>query len=197
MKKALIGAGGLAGEMAALISAELPCFVEDTYLPFAKGKVLPLSSFDPSVYQVCIAIANPLVRARIAANLPQSTKYFTYIHPTALFHGEREAIGEGTFIGCYAVIMNDVVIGKHVLLNRNNQIGHNSVLGDFFTGLPSAIVSGNVTTGVRVLMGAGALVLENLRVCDDVTIGAMACITKDIVKMGVYVGTPARLKESL
>jgi sugar O-acyltransferase (sialic acid O-acetyltransferase NeuD family) len=197
MKKALIGAGGLAGEMTALLGTKLPCFIEDTYLPLAKGKVLPLSSFDPSAYQVCIAIANPLVRARIAANLPQSTTFFTYVHPTALFHGERKAIGEGTFIGCYAVVMNDVVIGKHCLLNRNNQIGHNSALGDFFTGLPSAIISGNVTIGKRVIMGAGAMVLENLRVCDDVTIGAMTCVTKDLINMGVYVGTPARLKESL
>jgi UDP-3-O-[3-hydroxymyristoyl] glucosamine N-acyltransferase len=89
--------------------------------------------------------------------------------------------------------MTDVNLGNHVILNRGNQIGHDTKISDFFTALPGSIVSGGVTIGERVLLGTSALTLEKLILCDDVIVGANACLTKNADQAGRYVGTPAKL----
>jgi len=196
MRRALIGAGGLASEISWMIGSELPCFVSDELIvDKATSNFRPLSEFDPKRYEVCIAIASPQVRLRIRRYLPESTRFFSYVHPSAILYIRPESIGIGSFIGCHVVVMNDVTIGSHVILNRFNQVGHNSKLGDFFTGLPSANIAGNVLVGQSVLMGSGSSILENLKVCNDVTIGAMACVTKNILRSGIYTGIPAKLKD--
>ena len=42
-------------------------------------------------------------------------------------------------------------------------------------------ISGKVTAGQRVYLGTNAYVIEEIDICDDVTIGAAACVSKDIV----------------
>jgi sugar O-acyltransferase (sialic acid O-acetyltransferase NeuD family) len=197
MKKAIIGAGGLAREIAAQIREETVYFVDDKYLISPRENVKPLSQFDPTHYEVCVAIADPAVRNAIVTRMPEKTKYFSYIHPSAIFLTNTSDVGEGSFIGCLSIVMNDVKIGRHTILNRANQIGHDTVVGDFFTALPGSVVSGGANVGKRVFLGASGLVLENLEICDDVVIGANACVTKNIQESAVYVGTPARRLQNL
>lgn len=195
MRKALIGAGGLAGELMSMIGCDLPCFVQDSFLVKPNPGVFPLSAFDPSLFEVCLAIADPVIRSRILEILPKETRFFSFIHDTAVCLTDKALIGEGAFIGCGAVVMNGVKLGKHVMLNRSNQIGHGSIVGDLFSGLPSSIISGNVVIGQRVMIGSNSVVLERIKVCDDVIVGAMSCVTRDILKSGIYFGSPAKIKE--
>jgi acetyltransferase-like isoleucine patch superfamily enzyme len=37
--------------------------------------------------------------------------------------------------------------------------------------------------------------VEDITICDDVTIGAGACVSKDIIDNGIYVGVPAKKLE--
>jgi UDP-3-O-[3-hydroxymyristoyl] glucosamine N-acyltransferase len=57
---------------------------------------------------------------------------------------------------------------------------------------PGAKISGNVTIGNSVLIGAGATIKEKVQICDDVVIGAGAVVVKSIVEPGVYAGVPAK-----
>jgi UDP-3-O-[3-hydroxymyristoyl] glucosamine N-acyltransferase len=193
MRRALIGAGGLASEMQAMLSESLLCFVEDKCLRETSATVRPLSEFDPYVYEVCIAIADPMVKRRIVSELAPETRFFTFIHPSALCYIDESDIGEGTFVGVNSLIMNGAKIGRDVLLNRFNQVGHDSIVGDFFSGLPASTISGRVTIGRGVMLGSGATILQNLHVADNILIGAMVCVSKSLVYRGSYVGIPARL----
>ncbi len=53
--------------------------------------------------------------------------------------------------------------------------------------------SKKIIIGNNVQVGAGAIVLSGVEVCDNVLIGAGAIVTKNINKPGVYVGNPAVL----
>jgi sugar O-acyltransferase (sialic acid O-acetyltransferase NeuD family) len=194
VKRALIGAGGLATEIASQMGGEVTFFVNDEFIDRPTGKALPLSRFDPRSYEVCVAISNPKVRSSIVHRLPNSTKFFTFIHPTAIILNNG-GIGEGSFIGCHSIVMNGAILGMHAILNRGNHVGHDARIGDFFTALPSAIVSGNDQIGDRVMLGANSVVLEKLHICSDAVVGACACVTKHIQRPGAYIGIPAKKLE--
>jgi sugar O-acyltransferase (sialic acid O-acetyltransferase NeuD family) len=188
MKKALIGSGGHSKEVMSQMDVKLPVFVDDRYL--VSGS-LPLSEFDPLKYAVMICIADPGVRNSIVERLPKETKYFTFIHPTALVMGEVE-IGEGSFIGSYSILTTGIKIGNHAILNRGNHIGHDCIIGNYFSAMPGAIVSGDVHIGNRVYLGTNSSVIEKKYLLHDIKLGANSVVVRDINESGVYVGCPAR-----
>lgn len=189
MKRALIGYGGHAQEAMAQIGEQLPCFVDDQYVT---KNTLPLSSFDPDEYEVMVAVGSSIDRYDIVQKLPKKTKYFTFIHPTALIMSDV-IIGEGSFIGAYSILTTNIKIGKHALLNRGNQIGHDSQIGDYFSAMPGAIVSGNVTIYDCVYMGSNSTIKEKLSIHSLSIVGSNAAVVKHIEKPGVYVGVPAKV----
>lgn len=46
--------------------------------------------------------------------------------------------------------------------------------------------------GDNVVIGANTVVIGPVRICDNVIVGAMSLVNKDINEPGIYVGTPAR-----
>ncbi len=187
MKKALLGYGGHAREIMFQMGENLPCFVSDNYVC---KNTLPLSKFDPKQYKLLVAVGDSKTRKHLVDNLPPSTQFFTFIHPTAItskFYGM--SLGEGSFIGAYSVITTNISLGKHTLLNRGNHIGHDSVIGDYFSAMPGAIISGNVTVGNNVYVGTNSSIREKINITDNVIIGLNSGVIKDITQEGTYVGT--------
>jgi sugar O-acyltransferase (sialic acid O-acetyltransferase NeuD family) len=187
MKKVLIGNGGHAREVMAQMGRNLIRFVDDQYVD---NDTLPLSQFDPTEHVAMVAIANSKDRYDIIQRLPKDTKFFTFIHPTALLMDTIE-IGEGSFIGAYSILTTNIKIGKHAILNRGNHIGHDCIIGDFFSAMPGSIVSGNVTIHDLVYMGNNSTIREKLSVHSLSTIGMNSAVVKHIEEIGVYVGCPA------
>jgi sugar O-acyltransferase (sialic acid O-acetyltransferase NeuD family) len=189
MKLAIFGYGGHAREVAAQINKSVQFFVDDE---FVKDFLLPISQFDPSVYEIIIAVAEPKERRKIAERLPTETRFFTFIHPTALLMRKDIEIGEGSFIGANSVLTTNIKIGKHAILNRGNQIGHDTTIGDYFSAMPGSIVSGNVVIGDNTYLGTNASIKEKIHVTSDVKIGSNASVVKNIITRGVYTGVPAK-----
>jgi len=189
MELALYGCGGHAREVAAQIGEKVTFFVDDEY---SNNIAKPLSSFDPEKYHMMIAVGDSKARFDIVQKLPKETVYFTFIHPTALILDDNIEVGEGSFIGAYSILTTNIKIGKHALLNRGNQIGHDTVIGDYFSAMPGAIVSGNVTVYDCVYMGTNSSIREKIHVHSSSTIGMNSCVVKNIENPGTYVGVPTK-----
>jgi sugar O-acyltransferase (sialic acid O-acetyltransferase NeuD family) len=127
----------------------------------------------------------------VVNRLPKKTKFFNFIHPTALIMSDVK-IGHGCFIGAYSVVTTNITIGNHCILNRGNHIGHDSMIGDFFSSMPCSVVSGNCTIGNRVYLGTNSSIREKIEICDDVTIVLNSGVVKNIKESGVYVGSPSK-----
>jgi len=195
MIKALIGAGGFAREVKAQMKQpDIVLFVSDEYWFENDDNILPLSQFDEKKYIVNVVIGDPKLRKKLIDSLPSDTKYFTFIHPTAQILDNNIIIGEGSIICANCILTTNIKLGKHTHLNLSTTIGHDCVIGDFFTTSPGAKVSGNCTIGSEVHLGTNCSVKEKLNICDSVTIGLNAGVVKDIKKSGVYVGVPAKRK---
>jgi len=189
MKLALFGYGGHAREVASQIDQEVIFFVDDEY---ANDIAKPISQFNPEEYVIMVAVADSRDRFDIVQKLPKETQYFTYIHPTVLIMDDNIELGEGSFIGANSILTTNIKIGKHAILNRGNQIGHDCIIGDYFSAMPGAIVSGNVTIHDLVYMGTNSAIKEKISVHSWSTIGMNSCVIKHIEEPGVYVGVPAK-----
>jgi sugar O-acyltransferase (sialic acid O-acetyltransferase NeuD family) len=191
MKKALIGAGGFAREIKAHMGdITIKCFVDDQYWKENNEFIFPLSQFNPYEYEVIVAIGDSKDRYDIIQRLPKETQYYTFIHPTALILDNVE-IGEGSFIGAYSILTTNIKIGKHALLNRANHIGHDTIIGDFFSIMPGAIISGNVRIYDCVYIGTNSSIKEKISIHSFVTIGLNTGVVKSIKEPGTYIGTPS------
>ena len=190
MKLALFGYGGHAREVAAQINNTVDFFVDDKY---SNEYTKPISSFNPEIYMMMVAIADPKHREDIVKKLPKETRYFKFIHPTAQIFAKDVEIGEGSFIGAYSILTTNIKIGSHAILNRGNQIGHDTTIGNYFSAMPGAIVSGNVIIGDNVYLGTNSTVIEKKQLSHNIIIGANGVVVKDIINPGTYVGTPVKL----
>lgn len=195
MKLGIFGYGGHAREVywSLDLMQRVGCkfFVDDEYYQVGDN-ILPLSEFDPTEYQMMIAVGDSKERKKIVQRLPKETSYFTFIHPTAQIMAQDIVIGQGSFIGPNCILTTNILLGEHSLLNRGVQIGHDSVIGNYFSAMPGVIVSGNVLIGDNVYMGNNSTAKEKISICDGVTIGSNACVVKNIISGGVYVGVPAK-----
>ena len=187
MKLALFGYGGHAREAACQIEQEVTFFVDDKY---SNDIAKPISEFNPEEYMMMVAVANSKDRYDIVQRLPKDTKYFTFIHPSVQIMDDNIEVGEGSFIGANSILTTSIKLGKHALLNRGNHIGHDCIIQDYFSAMPGAIISGNVTIGDCVYVGTNSSIKEKIIICSGVIIGSNATVVKHIVKSGTYVGVP-------
>ncbi len=154
-------------------------------------EVIRESAFDPSQYDVLIAVGEPAARQRITERLPAHTTYGTLIHPSAVL-SEWVQLGAGSIITAGTVLTCNIRLGRHAHLNLHTSIGHDCLIGDFFTAAPGARISGDCHLGTGVYVGTNAALRQGLRVVDDVTIGMGSVVVKSITEPGVYVGNPLR-----
>lgn len=194
MELAIYGYGGHAREVAAQILQNtqfinITFFVDDEY---ANEFARPISEFNPHIYLMMVAVADSKSRYDIVQRLPKETKYYTFIHPTALLMDKNITIGEGSFIGAYSILTTNIKIGKHAILNRSNHIGHDCIIGDYFSAMPGSIVSGNVTIYNCVYMGSNSTIKEKLHIHSFAKIGLNAGVVKSIEDASTYVGIPAK-----
>lgn len=195
MRKGIVGAGGFGREVYWSLPPEerekAIFFVDDNYYDGIDENVKPLSSFNPNEFEMIVAVGDPKDRERIAKSLPKDTKFFTHVHPSVSILGSDVFIGEGSIVCAGSVLTTNIVIGKHAHLNLMTTIGHDSVIGDYFTTAPGAKISGNVKIGNRTYFGTNSCVKQKIKIGDDIIVGLNCGVTKDLVDPGVYIGTPA------
>lgn len=139
-----------------------------------------------------VGIGSPGVRRQIADRLDAAGfRAATLVHPAATV-GSSSQVSEGAIVCAGARVTTNVVLGRHVHLNPNVTVGHDTVLGDFVSANPQAAVSGDCTVEDGVLLGATSVVLQGLTVGMGATVGAAACVVRDVSAGVVVKGIPAR-----
>jgi len=124
-----------------------------------------------------------------------------YIHPKAEIVGEV-SIGEGSSVWAFAVIRGDegrIRIGKNTSIQEQCIIhGEDTEIGDNVTVGHSAVVHG-AKIGSNVLIGIGAIILDQVEVGDWVIIGAGAVVPPKmkIKPNSLVLGVPAKVAREL
>jgi sugar O-acyltransferase (sialic acid O-acetyltransferase NeuD family) len=202
----IFGSGGFAKEVYQIINesgldSNFKGFIESDDLLIHKNNsnllsfsVFPLSKIanNSAIY---IAVGDSFLRKKIVfEELTNKFDYPNLIHPKTIISNWVN-LSDGTIICAGTIITVDVKMGRFAQLNLNTTIGHDCVIGDFFTTAPGVHISGNCLIGHNVYVGSGAVIKQGISICDNVTIGMGAVITKDITEPGTYIGSPARKLE--
>lgn len=201
----IIGAGGFGREVAWLIEDINKVYEEWNIVGFVDdnetiqeseingykvvGNVEWLKSQDINVVN---AIGDPIVKKKVIERLKYSkNSYPVLIHPSVIY-SDKVSFGEGSIICAGSIITVDIKIGKHVIINLDCTIGHDAVLGDYTTILPSVNVSGFVTTEECVCVGTSSAIIQGVTIGENTVVGAGAVVVKDLPANCTAVGAPAK-----
>lgn len=144
-------------------------------------------------FETCylVGVGNPAVRRLISARFSDANNIpGLAIHPSATI-GSLSTLGAGSIVCSGAQISTNVLVGMHVHINPNVTVGHDTFLDDYVSLNPGSIVSGDVRCEEEVLVGAGAVILQGLTVGAGSTVGAAACVTRNVDPDRTVKGIPA------
>jgi sugar O-acyltransferase (sialic acid O-acetyltransferase NeuD family) len=207
-KIAIFGAGGFGQEaLCCLIDClanthvdyrDVAAFIiDDAYATDSTIKevpVIPFSQFNPLTHSVIVAVGDPLSRKAVVERFPKETTYATLIHPTAVV-SKWVDIGAGSIITAGTIVTCNIKMGKHSHLNLHTTIGHDCIMGDYFTTAPAANISGHCHFEECVYVGTNVSVKQGISICSNVTVGMGAVVVKNITEGGVYIGNPLKKLE--
>lgn len=141
---------------------------------------------------VTIAVGKSITREKIVLKLLDKKQlYFpNLIDPSVIFSQEIK-FGHGAIICANTVLTTNIEIGNFPIINLNCTVGHDVVIEDYVTLLPSVNISGNSLLQKCSDLGTQTIVIPQKTVGAYSIIGAGAVVTKDIPKNCTAVGIPA------
>ena len=155
------------------------------------GNVTDLASRASPVHAV-VAIGSAPARVAITERLADAPiSWPVLVHPAATV-GSQVQFGVGSIVVAGARLSTNIVVGRHVHIDQNATVGHDSSLADFSRLNPQACISGSVTIEMGALVGANATILPGLVVGASATVAAGAVAVRDVPRTAVVKGVPAR-----
>lgn len=143
---------------------------------------------------VVLGIGVPNIKKAIVNKLSKSDfiTFPTLIDPNAIIGDDNIQIKEGTIICAGVVVTCDIQIEKFVTLNLSCTVGHDTVIKDFSSFMPSVNISGEVLIEESVYVGTGAKIINQLEIGAETIVGAGAVVAKSLPEKCTAVGIPAK-----
>ncbi|MDR1042358.1 MAG: acetyltransferase [Clostridiales Family XIII bacterium] len=138
-----------------------------------------------------ITIAAPRIKESIASRLDGFVEWVNIIHPLA-FLTNTATLGIGNIVQHFASINTDARLGDHCIVNCNSVIGHDVVLEDYVSVMPQNGIMGFCELKKRSYIGVGAVMIQNVVIGEDATVGAGTVVIRDVPPGATVVGNPAR-----
>lgn len=145
-----------------------------------------------------VAVGAPRIRQRLVSTMCCSgaPRFASLVHASVI-RSPEVPVGEGSIISPGCVIMTAVAVGRHVILNVNSTLSHDTSVGDFCTIAPMVAVSGNVRLGPGTEVGTGACLRDGITLGRGSMAGMGAVVVRDVAARDLVVGNPARAVRQL
>lgn len=203
----ILGAGGMARETFDVYidlgrESDVLGFLEENCK--REGKLLSekrvydisqLDRFTKTKRPLLIGAIGSTKRRRLIEDLEaKGYKFDTVIHPQTIY-SRFVKFGEDVIVAPGVILTCQIEIDQHVIINFGASIGHDAKIGSYTTVSPGARIMGGVTIGEEVFVGANATILDHVSVGNGAIIAAGAVVTRDVPKLTMVAGVPARIKK--
>jgi sugar O-acyltransferase (sialic acid O-acetyltransferase NeuD family) len=142
-----------------------------------------------------VAIGDNWQRARMVRSIGQLAPRLAFVsavHPSSAL-ARDVSLGSGTVVMPGAVINPGSCLGQHCIVNTGATVDHDCSLADFASLAPGAVLGGTVTLGDCAAVMLGAQVIHGRRIGAHAVIGAGALVLEDIPEHAIAYGAPARV----
>lgn len=205
---AIFGVGGFGREVLALIKDinkvepiwNIVGFFDDGYEKGEMfngfpnlGKVKDLNEWKTPL-SLTLAIGSPTIKKKVLDRITNPLiDYPTLVHPS-VWIGDKEfvEIGKGCILCAGVMVTTNVQIKDFVILNLQCTVGHDTVINDHASFMPTVNISGEVNIGEGVYVGTGAKIINQLEIGEYTIVGAGAVVAKTLPAHCTAVGVPAK-----
>lgn len=203
----VIGAGGFGKEVKFLIDDINKQNQQYTFLGFyddgiEKGKIIngfpvlgsiaDLNSSDKEL-SVAFGIGDPKTKKKIVNQLNNNKLQFPIlIHPSVIISSDDVTIGKGTLICAGNIITCNIELKDFVTVNLMCTVGHDTIIENYCSFMPSVNISGEVHIHQCVYVGTGAKIINQLEIGQNTIVGAGAVVSKSLPENCTAVGIPAK-----
>ena len=167
--------------------------------PFFKSKIkffnkrIDLIKLVKKVDYYILSIGNNKIRKKYANFLFDfKIKPFTIISKKAIID-KNVKIGKGSQIMPGSVIRSNTLIGEHCIINTNSSIDHDCNIKNYVHIMGSAALAGSVIVDEFSNIGTNATIIPNISIGKNSYIGAGSVVLKNVKSNLVVAGNPARI----
>jgi len=199
---AILGASGhgkVVAEIAELVGWQDIIFFDDAFPVISSvgvwkvlGTTGDLVSSVDKYSTVIVAIGDNTVRLDKSKYLySQGFNLATLLHPGATI-SKYANVHSGSVVMAGAVINPFVSIGMASIINTSSSIDHDCMLGEGVHVSPGVHVAGDVSIGDLSWLGIGSVVKQCVEIGTSVIVGAGAVVVNNIAPNLIVKGTPAK-----
>lgn len=143
---------------------------------------------------VVLGIGDPNIKSKIVNRLivNDSLSYPNIIDPEAIIGDDKINLGKGNVICCGVIMTCNIDIKDFITLNLSCTVGHDTIINDFSSFMPSVNISGEVVIEKGVYVGTGAKIINLLSIGQHTIVGAGAVVAKSLPANCTAVGIPAK-----
>lgn len=135
---------------------------------------------------------NDLREAKINILRSLNIALATIIHPTA-FISPFAKVCEGTTILANAVIHTNAKVDTGCIINTGVIVEHDCVIEEFVNISPQTAMAGHTQIGKKTFIGIGTTIIDDIKIGENVTVGAGSVVIHNIPNQVVIVGVPAKI----
>lgn len=158
------------------------------------GGINELNAY-PRKLALVFAIASPGAVRALYSKIDNPDISFPNIIAPNVFFFDRNSVefGMGNVITFNGRISCEVKLGNFNLINGCISIGHDVTIGNFNMMQPEVRISGETNIGDLNYFGVRSLILQGLKVGNNIKVGAASVIMRNTKDNMTYFGNPAKI----
>ena len=139
------------------------------------------------------SIGNVKTKAIICDKLKaKGAQFYTLINKTAIVH-EHTILGEGCYVGEFALIGTEATIGKGCLIQAYSIIGHDCKIGNYVRIDTHSVIIGGVEIQNRATIHTAAVVSHKVVVGEEAVVAACSFVIKKVKPGTTVCGKKAKM----
>lgn len=162
-----------------------------------KGDYPPIIC-SPEDYQIqpddvfFVAMGDSKWRRHYAELIEQRGGHFLTIIEASAVVNPTSTIGDGSYIGRWSFVSDNVHVGKHVAIFGLCTLGHDAKVSDYSTLMSNVFLGGYAEVGEMSTMNPKSMIIRHKKIGANVTVGVGSVVIRS-VKDGLSVfGNPAK-----